>query len=352
MNILGISPAEKVLFEYFNVPMILAERDPIGCYRLAVERAFLTNDQTSYAEALRRGYEAVAHVKMYRMTSEFENLIEIKKQSNIMTDTTSATPEQKTIAPPFSNPKYRDGPEKLRRNEYGLFENIDYKYDENGFVDWKAMINPKFLYPNKGWFERAGKPIPESIEDLQDHQLLCKLGGYKELARLRGFSNVEYELQHLENSVSCTCIITWIPNYETTYEDTVGFAREVKFSSIANSTSENCGDFMAAFKETQAENRAFVRCVRNFLNVNIVGDDEISKGKVVEESSKENSPDALNPQKNLEFHASKKGLKTFPALKDFLISKEFKKKDAKAPWSKFEDIPPNECWRIITLLND
>lgn len=270
-----------------------------------------------------------------------------------MTDTTYATPEQETTAFPISNPKYKDGPEKLRRNQYGLFDNVDYIYDENGFVLWKSMINPAFLYPNKGWFERAGKAVPDSIEKLEDYQLLCKLGGYKELARLRGYSNVEYKLEYLENGVSCICTIQWIPNYETSYASSdKSFCDFVSFSSIANSTSENCGEFMQMFKETQAENRAFVRCVRNFLNVNIVGDDEISKGKAVEESPKESSPDALNPQKNLEFHASKKGMKTFAALKELLIAKKFKKKDEKTPWSKFEDIPPNECWRIITLLND
>lgn len=262
------------------------------------------------------------------------------------------TPENAATPPPS---KYADGPLKLVRNAYGLFENVDYKYTPEGFVNWRAMINPAFLYPNKGWFERAGKPVPTSIEGLEDSQLLCKLGGYKELARLRGFSNVDYKLENLENGVSCICTIQWIPNYETTYirgEST--FFDYVSYSSIANSTSENCGAFMESFKETQAENRALVRCVRNFLNINIVGDDEISKGKMIVQEPVENSPDALNPQKNLESQAIKKGFKSYEQFKsDFLIPKKFSPKEKpKTNWTGYSDIPANECWRISSLLNE
>lgn len=261
------------------------------------------------------------------------------------------TPENVETPPPS---KYADGPLKLIRNAHGLFENVDYKYTPEGFVSWREMINPAFLYPNKGYFERAGKPVPDSAEGLEDNQILCKLGGYKELARLRGFSNVEYKLEYLENGVSCICTIDWIPNYETSYAGSILHRSGVRFSSIANSTSENCGDFMASFKETQAENRAFVRCVRNFLNVNIVGDDEIGKGKVVVEQQQENSPDALNPQKNLESQAIKKGFKSYEQFKsDFLIPKKFSPKEKpKTNWTGYQDIPANECWRISSLLNE
>lgn len=280
-----------------------------------------------------------------------------------MIDTASATPEQAAAALSMSNPKYKDGPEKLRRNQYGLVENIDYVYEDTGHVNWKAMINPKFLYPNKAWFERNNKPIPDSIDGLQDHQIICKLGGYKELARLRGFSNVEYKLEYLENGVSCICTITWIPNYETAVrsENKYSFADTVTFSSIANSTSENCGDSsssfsMAIFKETQAENRSFVRCVRNFLNVNVVGEDEISKGE--DSTAKANQaqtsgPDALNPRKNLESQALKRGYKTLADLKAFLKTKNYTPKEkTPTPWASYDDIPVSECWKISQLINE
>lgn len=259
------------------------------------------------------------------------------------TDTTSAAEQPETvILPPTYPESYKNGPFKLKRNEYGLLENVDYKFDENGFVSWRSMINPKFLYPNKGWFERTGKEVPDSIDDLEDHQLLCKLGGYKELARLRGYKDVSYRLEYLPNGVSAICSIYWEGNYETNN-------KSVTFESIANSTSENCGDFMATLKETQAENRAFVRCVRNFLNINIVGDDEISKGKnIVHEETQESGPIVLDPNRNLE-HIAKKKYKNWPEFRKFLVEQNYKKSEDKV-WNGYADIPVKDCRQLIDLL--
>jgi len=270
----------------------------------------------------------------------------------IMNSTTAINTSETTFILPYKE-GYENGPLKLQRDEFGLLKNVDYKFTADGWVDWKAMINPKFLYPNKSWFERNNQPVPDSIKGLEDHQLLCKLGGYKELARLRGYSNVEYKLQYLENGVSAICSINWLPNYETLMQRNLSFVNGyANFSSIANSTSDNCGDFMAAFKETQAENRAFVRCVRNFLNVNIVGDDEISKGKTAEQEVV--APSAMNPQKNLEKLALSKGFNSCESLKkDLLLPNKFSPKEKpKTNWAGYADIPANECWRISTLLEN
>lgn len=258
------------------------------------------------------------------------------------TDTTSAAEQPEFTAVPPTHPEnYKNGPFKLKRNEFGLLDNVDYKFDENGFVSWREMINPKFLYPNKGWFERAGKEVPTSIEGLEDHQLLCKLGGYKELARLRGYREVRYILEYLPNGVSAICSILWEPNFETN-------KIHVSFQSIANSTSENCGDFMATLKETQAENRAFVRCVRNFLNINIVGDDEISKGKNVVHEEQDNAPNAYDPNYTLEQHAKKK-YRNWGEFVHFLLQSKYKKSEEKV-WNGYADIPVTDCRKLIEIL--
>ena len=142
--------------------------------------------------------------------------------------------------------------------------------------------------------------------------------------------------------MSAICTILWLPNYETNDD-------YVNFQSIANSTSENCGEFMESFKETQAENRAFVRCVRNFLNINIVGDDEISKGKIVVEEPQENAPNVLDPQRTLEQHAKKK-YKSWAEFRKFLVEKNYKKAEEKV-WNGYGDISPTDCWKLINLLN-
>ena len=102
-----------------------------------------------------------------------------------------------------------------KRNEAGLLEGVDYKFNDDGSVDWRAMVDPKHLYPNKGWFESRGEPMPRSSEGLADHQLLIKLSGIKELAKLRGFNRVHYDIIKCElDHVSVKCEINWIPNFE------------------------------------------------------------------------------------------------------------------------------------------
>ena len=44
------------------------------------------------------------------------------------------------------------GPDIYKRNEHGLLENVDYEFNEDGSVNWRAMIKEEFLYPNKDWF--------------------------------------------------------------------------------------------------------------------------------------------------------------------------------------------------------
>jgi hypothetical protein len=162
---------------------------------------------------------------------------------------------------------------KYVRNDDGLIEGVNYVFNDDGSVNWRAMIKPEFLYPNKDWFDLRKQSVPTSIEGLEDKQLLIMLGGIKELAKLRGFYSVRYEVNSpRENYVIAKCIINWTPNYETSGDFAV-------FEDVANATLANTDDFCSKFLETIACNRAFVRCVRNFLNIHIVGADEIDKSK-------------------------------------------------------------------------
>ena len=163
-------------------------------------------------------------------------------------------------------------PEKYTRNEHGLLDSVSYTFNEDGSVNWRAMINPEHLYPNKDWFEYRQMPVPDSVDGLDDSQLLIKLGGIKELAKLRGFKAVTYDIQESsDDRVVTNCIINWNENYEN--------HNGAVFSSLANATVNNTNGFAAKFLEAIAENRSFVRCVRNFLNIHIVGADEIDSSK-------------------------------------------------------------------------
>jgi hypothetical protein len=89
---------------------------------------------------------------------------------------------------------YKDGPGKFIRNEFGLLDNVDYEFAEDGSVNWRSMIKDEHLFPNKSWFDLRKKDVPRSIDGLKDHQLLIKLSGIKELAKLRGFTDVYYDV--------------------------------------------------------------------------------------------------------------------------------------------------------------
>ena len=91
------------------------------------------------------------------------------------------------------------GPDIYKRNEHGLLENVDYTFNEDGSIDWRAMIKPEFLYPNKGWFDARNKPTPKTSEGLDDKQLLIMLGGIKELAKLRGYSSIDFEVNNVSD---------------------------------------------------------------------------------------------------------------------------------------------------------
>tara|TARA_R100000322_G_scaffold145494_1_gene101655 strand:- start:933 stop:1709 length:777 start_codon:yes stop_codon:yes gene_type:complete len=241
------------------------------------------------------------------------------------------------------------GPDAYKRNEHGLLENVDYEFNEDGTVNWRAMIKPEFLYPNKGWFDVRNKPVPTSTEGLDDKQLLIMLGGIKELAKMRGYSTVAFDVVHSSDGyVTAKCTISWNKNYET--QD------EVVYQDYANATLANTDNFCAKFLETIACNRAFVRCVRNYLNIHIVGADEIDKsqgsGQAVEADA---IATPITPVDLLEKTLREKhGVDSFESCKKVLrdLWKDDKyRNESAAEWDSFADIPAKEARKLIVALN-
>jgi hypothetical protein len=239
------------------------------------------------------------------------------------------------------------GPSLYQRDENGLLKNIQYVFTEDGSVDWRSMIKDEHLFPNKSWFDLRKKDMPRSIEGLKDHQLLIKLSGIKELAKLRGFSNVHYETVKCEDHhVAVSCRISFLPNYETNNELIV-------FEDMANATIDNTNSFAKKFLETIACNRAFVRCVRNFLNVHIVGDDEIDKSDNKSQSSKVND---LSPLGVLKKELSEKY--SVSSYEDFLPILRKLHKDGKIKidsseikeWKDFGDISAKHCRILLGVI--
>jgi hypothetical protein len=244
------------------------------------------------------------------------------------------------------------GPDIWKRNEHGLLESVDYIFNEDGSVNWRAMINPEHLYPNKDWFEMRKMPVPESIEGLDDSQLLIKLGGIKELAKLRGINSVSYVVEESSDERSVVrCLVDFISNYETVDEQGIG---GIHFSSVANATIHNTNGFAAKFLECIAENRAFVRAVRNFLGIHIVGADEIDTSKnkspiVVPPSSsgaKDISPQGILKEKvGTDFNSFLNKLRTLYSDGKYENDPEVIKS-----WKDYKDIPAKECRKLLKLI--
>jgi len=245
--------------------------------------------------------------------------------------------------------------EKYKRNQYGLIESQSYAFNDDGSVNWRKMIKDEFLYPNKGWFDIRKKEVPSSVEGLKDNQLLIMLGGIKEIAKLRGFHSVSYDINHVnENYVVAKCRISWISNYEHTDD------YFVCYEDVANATLANTDDFCAKFLETIACNRAFVRCVRNFLNIHIVGADEIDKSKnsfgpSVESSGNDSSIVPVTPTGILEKTLREKsGITDFEGfrviLRDLWSSEKYRYEGIK-DWKQFGDIPAKEARILLPLIN-
>jgi hypothetical protein len=239
------------------------------------------------------------------------------------------------------------GPSMYTRDDHGLLKNIEYAFNEDGSVNWRAMIKDEHLFPNKSWFQARKKDVPRSIEGLADHQLLIKLSGIKELARLRGFTNVHYDTVKCEDHhVAVSCRITFIPNYETSNQ-------AINFEDMANATIDNTNSFAKKFLETIACNRAFVRCVRNFLNVHIVGDDEIDKSEPNTQNSKLNdlSPSGVLQKELKDKHSISSYEDFLPMLRELHKSKKISiSTDVIKNWNDFSDISAKECRVLLGVI--
>lgn len=223
--------------------------------------------------------------------------------------------------------------EKVKRLENGLVAGVEYIYDESGYVDWRKMLKKEHLAPKE-------KAKSKNVEELEDKDLFILLPGIKYLAFLRGFDSVSYKVNYVSSEyVSVGCKIQWIGNYETDF-------REIEFESLANATIYNCDPFVRPFLETIAENRAFTRCVRNFLKIHVVGEEEINKGSKIDDMGDqvpENSGDSADPHEVLSNILEKKNT-NFEKLKAKLIAKEFPNA---SKWSKITDIPKTTVFDLI-----
>lgn len=232
-------------------------------------------------------------------------------------------------------------PKEFKRCENGLLTGKRYEFTDDGLVNWRSMIDPKYLVPNLSKFPSGTENKNLNINELEDSQLLILLGGIKDLANIRGYSKVEYKVFNCtQNHVAVSCKITWMPNFETS-------GQEVEFESLADAHLDNTKSFAKDFLMAIAENRAFVRSVRNFLRINILGSDELGDSKnqtvVHTESGTEPQISASHPSNVLKEVMSKAGI-SFETVKETLIKQGVSEA---SDWTSVSEIPHKTIFSLI-----
>ncbi len=220
---------------------------------------------------------------------------------------------------------------KTQRDENGLIvtPKVEYVFNEDGMIDWRKMVKTEHLVPNRQRTQET------DVSKLDDSQLLVLLAGFKELAQIRGFTSVAYDVQSPSSDyVVASCKIDWIANYET--ED-----KPVTFSAVGDASPNNTSNFAKFFLGPIAENRAFVRCVRNFLRINVTGADEIGSAKLnMDDQSSDSSSD---PVSLLRQTMKEKGF-SFEKVKARLVTEKYPEAEA---FSSVSDIPKAKIFELI-----
>tara|TARA_R100000005_G_scaffold96613_1_gene85159 strand:+ start:4467 stop:5204 length:738 start_codon:yes stop_codon:yes gene_type:complete len=230
-----------------------------------------------------------------------------------------------------------NGSEFGQRNDYGLIcsGDIEYHYNPDGLINWRKMVREEFLVPNKQ------KTKETDISKLEDKDLLILLGGIKELAQIRGFTSVNYDVSSPSSDyVVATCTINWIGNYETGGDP-------ISFAAIGDASPANTTSFASKYLGPIAENRSFVRCVRNFLKINVVASDEICIGSPAVESTVV-SADMSDPVSLLAKVMNAKKV-TFEALKSKLAKEGYANAEN---IQSLKDIPGPKIFELLKRLQN
>lgn len=249
------------------------------------------------------------------------------------------------------SPACTNTPTKIRSfNQYGLVNGLNYIFNEDGGVDWKKMIPKKFFVINRQKEDEIqktlGKPIEEvSVDEVDEKNLLVLLGGFRYLAELRGYTKVDYSRPAIgpNGEVSVACSITWKGNYESCDEP-------VTFTGLGDATLNNTSPIGGIYYLTAiAENRSFIRSVRNFLRLEgILGRDELQSVKTITPklTEAENAPFGAKPVDSLIQKCKLKGLTWMKLLELAEQNKENISSDI-SEWKTYKDIPSKDIYVLL-----
>lgn len=245
-------------------------------------------------------------------------------------------------------------PVLFERDLRGLVKGVEYKFKKSGYrtvIDWRKMILPEHLVFNKQYQkeieDKYGKSLDQlNVTEVEDRYLLILLPGIKELIALRGFSNLDVSLDKVERDhCAATCRITWIPNFESCGEF-------ISFSDGAGASIDNTNGFGQLFLETIAINRSVVRCARNFLGINIVGQDEVGGKQKFNKIQNESQTTPFSSNALLEQRLVEKGV-SFETFRKRVTEAYMDKlsKDANPQlWSNFADLKSIDATSLLEVI--
>lgn len=241
------------------------------------------------------------------------------------------------------------------RTPDGLIEGFEYRRTEDGRIDWKAHLSARWLRvkdDKKAELERkVGRPLKDiDLSTVDDWYLFVKLGGYNEVARLRGFDSLTHSVDYVDaQKAVVTCTMHFVPNVEE--------PNGLTCAGVASGSIYNIKPDFAPFMETIAENRAFARCVRRALNINIVSEEELGKGVAMTQGAAESRPEepqetaSLKPYAVLEKRCRELKI-TFIALQTSAKTIKDKLTSDPASWTDFRDIEKADVWTLLGKIND
>ena len=122
---------------------------------------------------------------------------------------------------------------------------------------------------------------------------------------------------------------------------------QVVFSSVGDAGPHNTHGFGQSFLGPIAENRAFVRCVRNFLKINVVAQDEIAVNptapKPMQKTATETTVDVSDPKALLSKLMGEKGV-TFAHIKKKLEQENYTNAEN---FATVNDIPNIKIFELL-----
>lgn len=184
--------------------------------------------------------------------------------------------------------KYQGMIDSWSRDSYGLLPNVEYKFLENGLIDFFKLVPQKYLTPNKDKFPKDFNFTSIKVEELEQSKLLILLGGLKYVAKIRGVKSVKQQLvQSNDSFASAICTVTFIPNYESGMQ-------EISISGEGDAHPKNTYNFARNYLTAIACNRAYARSIKMALGIECLAYDELG-GATIESEGEAQSSNSISP---------------------------------------------------------